>query len=58
MKSNVDGAWDSESLHSGMGVIIRDMNYSVLEGCSLQGSHNSTIEVEAAAIVKDLEIDR
>lgn len=54
----MDGAWDSESLHSGMGVTLRDMNSSVLEGNSFQGSHNSTIEVEAAAIVKDLEIDR
>ncbi|XP_062020795.1 uncharacterized protein LOC133737203 [Rosa rugosa] len=56
MKVNVDGAWDSESLNSGIGVIIRNhMGFSIA-GASIHEKFNSAIEAEAAAVVKGLQL--
>ena len=54
VKVNVDGSWDASSLHSGVGIVIRNAQGSLLLGCSISGSYNSSIESEAAAVVQGL----
>ncbi|XP_024172085.1 uncharacterized protein LOC112178113 [Rosa chinensis] len=56
VKVNVDGAWDEESHHSGVGIIIRNHRGHSIAGASIHGSHNSAIEVEAEAVVKGLQL--
>ncbi|XP_062005568.1 uncharacterized protein LOC133722711 [Rosa rugosa] len=56
VKVNVDGAWDSKTYKSGIGVIIRNHRGQSIAGASILKSHNSPIEVEAEAVVKGLQL--
>lgn len=53
-KINVDGAWDASTFKAGIGVVIRNNHGSLLWGSSTFGSFNSSVETEAAALVKGL----
>lgn len=56
VKINIDGAWKSSNLTSGIGIIVRNYRRSSIAGASLHGSHNSAMEVEADAALRALQL--
>ncbi|XP_004293049.1 PREDICTED: putative ribonuclease H protein At1g65750-like [Fragaria vesca subsp. vesca] len=56
VKVNMDGAWDDQTKISGIGIVIRNHRGACLAGASLYGKYNSTIEMEAEAVVRGLQL--
>ncbi|KAF7815391.1 reverse transcriptase [Senna tora] len=62
-KANVDGAFNPKDLRAGLGVIFRDFEGVVLDGCSIPVFASSCLMVEALAVrqavrmARDLELD-
>ncbi|XP_050387371.1 uncharacterized protein LOC126803642 [Argentina anserina] len=54
VKVNVDAAWKKGRVHSGVGAIARNFKGLSMAGASILGRHNSALEAEAEAALKEL----